>query len=56
VYVALVIQRARGMSHIANCGLPALQYFAMLSLKWQGLLEEVFEHKTCVLILPTIFV
>jgi hypothetical protein len=45
VSVALVIQHAVRMRHIAICDLPPLQYFSTVSHKRHGLKKKVTENK-----------
>ena len=49
VFVALGIQHAMCMCHIAICGLPHSIYFNTLSHKWHDFWKILIEPKTCVL-------
>ena len=48
VPVDLGIQHAMRMRHIVLCGLPALQYFFILSYKRHDFRKKVIAHKMCV--------
>jgi len=53
VCVALGIQHAMRMLHIAICGLPALRYFSTLSHKRSDFRQKDFGNTKCVLISST---
>ena len=56
VFVALVIQHAMRMRHIAICGLSRSTILSTLSHKRHDLKKKVTEHKMCVLSFSTTFV
>jgi len=56
VFVALVIQHAMRMRHIAVCGLSGYTILFYVLLKGMIFGNKVIEYKMCVLIFSTLFV
>jgi len=56
MFVALVIQHAMRMRHIAICACPDLQYFFHIISYTKQFSEKKIEHGMCALIISTTFV